>query len=63
MGRAGRAKFEREYTLARHVERMRRALSRDGWDDVDEVPEAIADQVCADAIMDQRRELQTQVRS
>jgi glycosyltransferase involved in cell wall biosynthesis len=60
MARAGRAKFEREYTLARHIERMRRALLETAGMTVDEAPEAIADLVCASPVMDPRRELQTQ---
>lgn len=41
MGRAGRAKFEREFTFAQHASRMRSALLETAWATVDEAPKAI----------------------
>lgn len=43
MGRAGRAKFEREYTFAHHAGRMRRALLETAGMTVDEAPEVLDD--------------------
>ncbi|MGB7949239.1 MAG: glycosyltransferase, partial [Candidatus Binatia bacterium] len=41
MGRAGRAKFEREYTLARHTSRMRRALLETAGVKLDDASEVV----------------------
>jgi glycosyltransferase involved in cell wall biosynthesis len=51
MGRAGRAKFEREFTFVRHAERMRRALLATAGVAVEEAAELVDDFVRAAPIV------------
>jgi glycosyltransferase involved in cell wall biosynthesis len=58
MGRAGRAKFEREYTLTKNESRMRRAILETAGVTVDEEPETIGDLVSAGSVAGPHYKLQ-----
>ncbi len=60
MGRAGRAKFAREFTLAHHVSRMRQALLETAGATVDEAPEPAGDLLRATPLMNRSHEFQLQ---
>jgi glycosyltransferase involved in cell wall biosynthesis len=56
MGRAGRAKFEREFTFAQHASRMRSALLETACDTVGEAPKPTGNLVRAAAVLHLSRE-------
>jgi hypothetical protein len=58
MGRAGRAKFEREFTFARHASRMRSALLETARATVEEAPQLVDNLLREAPIGNPSRELQ-----
>jgi glycosyltransferase involved in cell wall biosynthesis len=60
MGRAGRAKFEREFTVVHFARQMRRALLETAGESVDETPGRIPELLRAVSITNGHRELQNQ---
>jgi glycosyltransferase involved in cell wall biosynthesis len=62
MGRAGRAKFEREFTFDRHASRMRNAILETAGVSVEESPERVDDRLHVAPIVNRSYELQLQSR-